>query len=192
MTITKFTTTYHVSVTLPSDDYADAGAAVLYAKAHGLWVRLETETEFDCTAEEADALWDELAPGQRFRVLMLMTVEEAEQAEADRAAERHARALARAASEREARERDEARANVRAALVPSAEVVEALAEFAAMMGRVSTSAEHFTCTEAETVARLLRALGHSADAERFLDAHAAGDDEDHDQHRDRATAPARG
>mgnify|MGYP006999187452 CR=1 FL=1 len=84
MTITKFTTTYHVSVTLPSDDYADAGAAVLYAKAHGLWVRLETETEFDCTAEEAAALWDALAPGERFRVLMLMTVKEAEQAEADR------------------------------------------------------------------------------------------------------------
>lgn len=48
---------------------------------------------------------------------------------------------------------------------------------------------HFTCGEAEIVARWLRVeLGHDA-AETWLDGHAYGDDDPDDLHRNRSTAP---
>lgn len=162
-------------------DYAERAGALIV-------VNVNEGDGLEWTPVDAREYDENRAPGEPMEFVRYLFPEEQQQrCEAERDDEDRAWALAREACVQEG-----ARERVRAALEPSAEVVEAVAEFAAMMGRVSTSAEHFTCAEAETVARLLRALGHSADAERFLDAHAAGDDEDYDQHRDRATAPARG
>ncbi|TPJ35256.1 hypothetical protein, partial [Mesorhizobium sp. B2-6-6] len=48
---------------------------------------------------------------------------------------------------------------------------------------------HFTCTEAERVAAWLRLEASPAAAEGWLCAHAVGDDDLDDLHRDRITAP---
>lgn len=48
---------------------------------------------------------------------------------------------------------------------------------------------HFTCNEADTIAKWIRLELGDTEAEAWLDGHAAGDDDPEDKHGNRATAP---
>lgn len=178
------------TLTLPSRNITEADAAIDYAEAHELMLTVEMDPgEFAVNPDEARAIWDELAPGESFTVVALMTVEEYEAKQEAEAEARRVDAYLRKFREDEARERAQARARIVPALTPPA-LADALAEFVVQMGRIGTGAEHMTCKEAEAIAGVLRAVGHEDEAEEFLDSHAAADSEETDLHRDRSTAPA--
>lgn len=58
----------------------------------------------------------------------------------------------------------------------------ALTNLVTAMRSMDTAQEHMTCTEAGAIADVLRIAGGDAAADRFIEAHAWGDDDGGDEH----------
>ncbi|MFJ6183741.1 hypothetical protein [Streptomyces sp. NPDC092295] len=77
------------------------------------------------------------------------------------------------------------------AIVPEFEL--ALHDLAATFGDYMTAAEvggHFTCTEADALARVLLLSGHRDEAITWLEGHQYGDDDEDDPHAAEESIPA--
>lgn len=60
-----------------------------------------------------------------------------------------------------------------------------ISDMADAMEMVDDGAGHLTCREAGTIEAVLRYAGYTTEADRFIEAHARGDDDPEDQHRAR-------